>query len=1729
MSERRSVAAARLGACAVVLVSMLAGCGAEPSRPSSAVGATAVEALDAGDRLDAEEGAVAVVSSGCVDDDGDGFGRGRCARGPDCDDNDREVTDACYRCALPNTDCPCEDGAAPIACDVTTDTARSAAGVCHPGQRVCANGRWSRCQPYRGTARYVGQISSCAGSCLAGCRHQVVCPEAGDPFSAECENLAISSFNPAVFCPTNTTPGGVASTCNTSTAGYVRGTTAQPWIDACSAPGHLTFLTGSNDGIATDTIPFPFRFFGVDQSVVQLSANGMMGFPAASSLAVSEPLLSTSVRNALMPFWDDLVAVGGVCTATFGLAPNRQYVAQWNRTRFNVTSDPSVLTFEVVLSETTNTIDFQYLTVDNTSSRTRVTGGNATIGIIGPTLGNADQVAYRTTNTVGAGTRYRWTPTGNARQCTVGKFVHTITATCENPNEVPVWDVMNVTGAVAPGGSVLFAVRTADSASELAAAPQVVLPELSAINGNEPTQIPLMGQLRAANPALGLDRRPVMQLTAMLQPSTDRTRPSVLGALEFQYVCVPNEHLAPCRPDQPCSLGAGSCRRGLTACVNSAGGRPYEVCREVGTQPVGTSCGPGSVCNADGQCVACSEGASCTVPNGACLRGRVSCVTGAPVCVPYEQMAPGTACGGNLATYQRSGSTINWIEACGVTGRNLWLAGGVDRTQAVALPFEFILFGTGRRDLTIAQNGVIGFPTAAATGANVALPNTVHGDAIMPFWDSLLTPNGVCTAVVGNAPDRRFVIQFNGAQINGVAGSSLDFEVILSESTNAIDVIYKRMVSSTDRHTGSSATIGLQRADGSFVDQVGYNTAGVVQTGASLRWTTNVTAVCDPNGACVPCAPGIACNANGICALGTQTCSQGIALCVATGSRAPTPEACNGIDDNCNGVIDENCRPCVQAFGSTVTAATQTVWQINRGTGPICWGFQTARHGDPIEYAFTSIPAETDPSWGPHGNDIYFADPSTLCGVCNCRYGGDFTHFQTSFVLPNGYRASSLRLDIGSVDDGVRISVFNSRYPNGVVDPGSYAYFPNGGTTDLAAYLAPGRNRIVLTHVDDCCRERIIRGVSVILDNLPLTSCSEVTSPTQCLPGWADCDNNLLNGCEENLATSTVACGACGVTCGSGWCDNGTCRASTCGNGVRDGNETDVDCGGSCGACEACRTCWRNADCTTGMCLNGQCSYEVERFLDWRTQCSGTGGADQLTVRNVPAGQYRVEALPSAGASAAVSWPSSGWTWRLDGDCDGLSVPAFAQTPAFATREEAYGALSTTTATASWGGGNLVCRFRDADCRDNQGGVYFRMRMACPPAQNTCPAGFANCDLNPSNGCEVNTDTSLGACGACGVACPTVPNALSACTSGRCGFTCLPGWGDCNGDASDGCEADLNADTANCGRCGTTCQAGTRAVATCTAGVCGTLCETGYANCDLNPSNGCEQQVTSDPNHCGGCGMVCSVANGTGTCNAGACSVATCSGTWRNCDNNATNGCERDIGSDVNNCGGCGVVCPSRSNATRTCTAGVCGFTCNSGYGDCDGSASNGCEVNTRTSVSNCGACGNACSAANGTATCSSGVCGIGSCNSGYANCDGVTSNGCEVNTRTNTSNCGSCGRVCSYANAAPVCSSGACSMGSCIGTWRNCDGSTSNGCERDIGSDVNNCGGCGTSCPTRTNATRTCASSTCGFTCNSGYGNCDGSATNGCEVNLNTNSSNCGACGVRCATGQTCSSGRCV
>jgi hypothetical protein len=141
-------------------------------------------------------------------------------------------------------------------------------------------------------------------------------------------------------------------------------------------------------------------------------------------------------------------------------------------------------------------------------------------------------------------------------------------------------------------------------------------------------------------------------------------------------------------------------------------------------------------------------------------------------------------------------------------------------------------------------------------------------------------------------------------------------------------------------------------------------------------------------------------------------------------------------------------------------------------------------------------------------------------------------------------------------------------------------------------------------------------------------------------------------------------------------------------------------------------------------------------------------------------------------------------------------------------------------------------------------------------------------------------------------------------------------------------------------------------------------------------------------------------------------------------------------------------MCPTPANSAASCQSGLCGLQCLSGYADCNKVAADGCEIDVAKDVKNCGACGFACTFANAAASCAGGVCAIAACNAGWANCDGNIANGCEAQVNTNAQHCGACGNACpGAANAVGVCQAGTCAL-QCSSGFADCDANPANGCE---------------------------------------------------------------------------------
>ena len=126
--------------------------------------------------------------------------------------------------------------------------------------------------------------------------------------------------------------------------------------------------------------------------------------------------------------------------------------------------------------------------------------------------------------------------------------------------------------------------------------------------------------------------------------------------------------------------------------------------------------------------------------------------------------------------------------------------------------------------------------------------------------------------------------------------------------------------------------------------------------------------------------------------------------------------------------------------------------------------------------------------------------------------------------------------------------------------------------------------------------------------------------------------------------------------------------------------------------------------------------------------------------------------------------------------------------------------------------------------------------------------------------------------------------------------------------------------------------------------------------------------------------------------------------------------------------GTCAVAgdCSPLANASVACVASTCVIgSCNAGFGNCNGMTFDGCEMDTTSDPSNCGNCGAVCSAPNSTPQCAASTCQVGTCNAGYSDCNGMPFDGCEVDTTSDPSNCGTCAAVCPI--GMPNCVASAC------------------------------------------------------------------------------------------------------
>ena len=293
------------------------------------------------------------------------------------------------------------------------------------------------------------------------------------------------------------------------------------------------------------------------------------------------------------------------------------------------------------------------------------------------------------------------------------------------------------------------------------------------------------------------------------------------------------------------------------------------------------------------------------------------------------------------------------------------------------------------------------------------------------------------------------------------------------------------------------------------------------------------------------------------------------------------------------------------------------------------------------------------------------------------------------------------------------------------------------------------------------------------------------------------------------------------------------------------------------------------------------------------------------------------------------------------------------------------------------------------------------------------------------------------------------------------------------------------------------CKEGECHVTSCSAGF--HKFETGtQSTCELNDNTNCNKHdaVCSAENHLGASKAACDSLSGE-------CQIRECSmGYYQITDNSGNIQC---LENDFNNCGTAQYSCQKDGIATGSCAAPyLCNAdTCEEGYFKYKFETINGidiykCEINNE---SHCGNYETKCSG--DTPYC------LKQKDGNNYSCQNLCTQPMEtcgtecVNLSTSLTHCGQCNNDCTtIAHASVRCTNNACEILFCeVGYHKSQD---KNECVKDT---AEACGVALTNCNDdshqKPNAIMKCENANCSYTCQPGYGDCDGSPTNGCETAL--------------------------
>jgi len=158
---------------------------------------------------------------------------------------------------------------------------------------------------------------------------------------------------------------------------------------------------------------------------------------------------------------------------------------------------------------------------------------------------------------------------------------------------------------------------------------------------------------------------------------------------------------------------------------------------------------------------------------------------------------------------------VEWVEACTAPYRQVEWPNYITAEWQTSIPFAVRFFGVTipeRRYIYVNVDGWINLTTSGTRAPTGSIPDTRTPNLLIaPYWgDNSNRFGGLCLVTVGTAPNRRWVAEWPDTFAAAAPSSHLTYEVIISEGTSAIDILYQRMDGAVGHTVGVEDLTGTQ-------------------------------------------------------------------------------------------------------------------------------------------------------------------------------------------------------------------------------------------------------------------------------------------------------------------------------------------------------------------------------------------------------------------------------------------------------------------------------------------------------------------------------------------------------------------------------------------------------------------------------------------------------------------------------------------------------------------------------------------------------------------------------------------------------------------------------------------------------------------------------------------------------------------------------------------------------